>query len=45
MDGRCIISGLRQRDIDFYGVTPTDLDVYFCTASQYGGRRGCYFPV
>ena len=26
MDGRCIISGLRQRDIDFYGVTPTDLD-------------------
>ena len=26
MDGRCSISGLRQRDIDFYGVTPTDLD-------------------
>ena len=26
MDGRCLTSGLRQRDIDFYGVTPTDLD-------------------
>lgn len=26
MDGRCIISGLRQRDIQFYGVTPTDMD-------------------
>ena len=26
MDGRCIISGLRKRDISFYGVTPKDMD-------------------
>lgn len=26
MNGRCIISGLRKRDIVFYGVTPKDLD-------------------
>lgn len=26
MDGKCIISGLRKRDITFYGVSPKDLD-------------------
>lgn len=26
MDGACIISGLRQKEIKFYGVTPKDLD-------------------
>lgn len=26
LDGRCIISGVRQKDMDFYGVTNKDLD-------------------
>ncbi len=25
-DGRCIVSGIRKKDMDFYGVTPADLD-------------------
>ena len=26
MDGKCIISALRKKDLDFYGVTSEDLD-------------------
>ena len=26
MNGKCLISGIRQKDIQFYGVTPADLD-------------------
>ena len=26
MDGKCLISGIRQKEIDFFGVTPKDMD-------------------
>mgnify|MGYP000668163620 FL=1 len=37
MDGKCIISALRKKDLDFYGVTSEDLD---CIVSQLRNTTG-----
>ena len=43
LDGKCIVSVMRQKDMDFFGVTTTDLDGIVSQMKQTKGVEVAIF--